>query len=88
MAYRIEFRPAAVRDLAHLDQSGREKIAAKIDDLTKEPRPQGVEKLRGSDKRYRFLVGGYRIIFEIEEAVFLVLVVRIGHRREVYPSIK
>jgi mRNA interferase RelE/StbE len=84
MAYRIEFRPAAVRDLAHLDQPGLEKIAAKIDGLKQEPRPHGSEQLKGREKRYRLRVGVYRVIYEIEDNILLVLVVRIGHRREVY----
>ena len=88
MEYRIEFRPAAVRDLASLDRSMREKIAAKIDSLEQDPRPIGVEKLQGRDKRYRLRVGVYRVIYEIKDDILLVLVVRIGHRREIYRFIK
>jgi mRNA interferase RelE/StbE len=84
MAYRIEFRPAAVRDLAKIDHIAREKIASKIDGLQQNPRPQGVEQLRGRGKRYRLRVGVYRVIYEIEDDILIVLVVRIGHRREVY----
>jgi len=84
MTYRIEFRPAAFRDLGRLDQAVREKIAANIDSLGQDPRPPGVEKLQRRDKRYRLRIGAYRVIYEIEDEVLLVLVVRIGHRREVY----
>lgn len=84
MTYRIEFRPAAFRDLARLDHAAREKIAAKIDSLGQDPRPPGVEELQRRDKRYRLRIGAYRVIYEIEDEVLLVLVVRIGHRREVY----
>jgi mRNA interferase RelE/StbE len=88
MPYRIEFRPAALRDLASLDQPVREKIAVKIDGLKQDPRPFGVEKLKGQDKRYRLRIGPYRVVYEIEDDILLVLVVRIGHRREVYRFIK
>jgi mRNA interferase RelE/StbE len=84
MVYRIEFRPAAFADLASLDRTAREKIVVKIDGLTKEPRPQGVEQLKGGNKRYRIRVGAHRVVYDIEDDVLLVLVVRIGHRREVY----
>jgi mRNA interferase RelE/StbE len=88
MVYRIEFRPAAVRGLAKLDHLAREKIAAKIDGLQHDPRPQGIEPLRGRGKRYRLRVGVYRVIYEIEDDILLVLVMRIGHRREVYRFLK
>lgn len=88
MLYRIEFRPAAVRDLAKLDQPARKKIAAKIDGLQQDPRPPGAEVLQGHQKRYRLRVGVYRIIYEVKDNVLLILVIRIGHRREVYRFLK
>jgi mRNA interferase RelE/StbE len=88
MLYRIEFRPAAVRDLAKLDNPAREKIAAKIDALQQDPRPPGTEVLQGHQKRYRLRVGVYRIIYEVKDNMLLVLVIRIGHRREIYRFLK
>jgi mRNA interferase RelE/StbE len=84
MTYRIELRPAAVRDLARVEKPWRLKIARKIDSLTLNPRPPGVEKLAGQDNRYRVRCGNYRIIYEMYDQELLVLVVRLGHRREVY----
>jgi mRNA interferase RelE/StbE len=82
--YRIELRPAAVRDLRKLDTVVRRRLAAAIDRLAQTPRPPGVEKLQGQEDRYRVRVGEYRILYEIEDRALLVLVVRVGHRREVY----
>jgi mRNA interferase RelE/StbE len=48
------------------------------------PRPPGVVKMHGSEGYYRLRVGDYRVVYAIEDAVLLVLVVRIGHRRDVY----
>ena len=45
---------------------------------------KGVEKLEGQERRYRLRVGDYRVIYEIQDEVLIVLIVRIGHRREVY----
>jgi mRNA interferase RelE/StbE len=84
MTYRIEFRPAAMRELAKLETSTRRRIAATLESLAQTPRPPGVEKLKGHDQRYRVRCGDYRIIYEIEDRVLIILVLRIGHRRQVY----
>lgn len=82
--YRVELRPAALRDLRKLDANVRRRLATAIDLLARTPRPPGVEKLQGQESRYRVRVGEYRIIYQIEDRVLLVLVVRVGHRREIY----
>ena len=62
------------------------RVRAKIDALAEDPRPPGAVKLSGggSEEQYRIRAGHYRIIYEIQEQVLLVLVVRVGHRSEVY----
>jgi mRNA interferase RelE/StbE len=82
--YRVELAPSAVKQLADLDRKARARVAAKIDALSLDPRPQGVEKLEGADNQYRVRVGHYRIIDSIEDKRLVVLVLRIGHRRDVY----
>ncbi len=82
--YRVELRPAALRDLRKLETSIRRRIGAAIDQLAQAPRPAGVEKLQGQENRYRVRVGEYRVLYEIEDRVLSVLVIRVGHRREVY----
>ena len=83
-AYRIEFKPAAVRELAALDQRDRVRVAKRIDSLAANPRRRGAEKLKGADDIWRVRAGDYRIVYAIQDAVLLVLVVRVGHRRDVY----
>ena len=82
--YRVELRPAALRDLRKLEPAIRGRIGVAIDQLGQTPRPAGVEKLQGQENRYRVRVGEYRVLYEIEDRVLLVLVIRIGHRRDVY----
>ncbi len=82
--YRIELRPAARRTLAGLAREAQERIRHAIDALAATPRPPSTVKMHGSDGYYRLRVGDYRVVYAIEDAVLLVLVVRIGHRREVY----
>ena len=84
MPYRIELTRAAERDLDALPNHIFRRIDAHIRALAKTPRPHGVEKLAGRANRYRIRVSAYRVIYEIHDPVLVVLVVRIGHRREIY----
>lgn len=87
MPYRIELTPAAARDLRALDRGALRRIDAKIQALAEEPRPSGVQKLAGEVDLYRVRVGDYRILYTIEDAVLLVVLVRIRHRRDVYRGV-
>lgn len=60
------------------------RLGRRIDSLAENPRPQGVKKLSGEDDMYRIRVGDYRIIYQIREKSLVVLIVRIGHRSDVY----
>ncbi len=84
MAHRVELTPAAQRDLRSLDRPVLRRIDAKIRTLAEDPRPHGVEKLAGEPEVYRVRVGDYRILYQIDDAVLIVLIVRVRHRREVY----
>jgi mRNA interferase RelE/StbE len=82
--YTVELTASAVKTLRDLPRIDQRKVAARIDALAENPRPPGVEKLEGADDLYRVRAGDYRIIYQIENKRLLVLVVRIGHRSEVY----
>lgn len=84
MAYRIEFAPRAEREFKKLPRPVQVRLKTRIDTLAENPRPQGVEALSGEDRLYRIRAGDYRIIYAIQDEVLLVLVIRVGHRREVY----
>lgn len=84
MTYRIEIAPAAVRQLRKLDRTAQRRIQAAIELLAAEPRPGGARKLVGGDGEWRVRTGDYRIVYEIKDEVLLVLVVAVGHRREIY----
>ena len=84
MAYRIELKPSAVRTLSNLPKKDQRRISAKIDSLAKNPRPRGTEKIEGREDLYRIRSGDYRIIYQVQAKVLLILVVKIGHRREIY----
>lgn len=81
--YRIEVRPAAARALRKLDPQIRRRIQGVIALLAEDPYPPGARSLRGRPA-LRVRVGDYRIIYTVEDDVLLVVVVHLGHRRDVY----
>lgn len=83
MTYRIELRPAAIRALKQIDHQDRGRIRGAIALLGEDPRPPGAKALQGRDG-YRVRVGDYRIIYTVQDDVLLVVVVTLGHRRQVY----
>jgi mRNA interferase RelE/StbE len=84
VGYRIELAPSAARELERLPRNIQRRVAQKIDDLANNPRPSGSTKLQGRANRWRIRVGDYRIIYDIEDTIVRVLVLKIGHRRDVY----
>lgn len=83
MTYRIEVLRAAEKSLRSLDRPVRERIEAAIDGLSQDPRPPGCKRLVNSSA-WRIRIGDYRVLYEIRDAVLVVIVVEIGHRREIY----
>jgi len=83
VSYRIELRPAAIRALKHIDHQDRDRIRGAIALLGQDPRPPGAKALQGRDG-LRVRVGNYRIIYTVHDDVLLVIVVTLGHRRDVY----
>jgi len=81
--YRIELRPGAVRALRKLDPQVRRRVQGAIALLAQHPRPPGARALQGRPG-LRVRVGDYRIIYTVEDDVLSVVVVRLGHRRDVY----
>lgn len=83
MTYRIELRPAAVRALKKLDPPVHRRMQGAIALLAKDPRPPGARALRGRPG-FRVRVGDYRIVYTVHDDVLLVVVITVGHRRDVY----
>lgn len=83
MTYRIELRPAAIRAIKKLDPPVARRIQGAIALLAEDPRPPASRPLRGRPG-YRVRVGAYRVVYAVEDDVLLVVVVTLGHRRDVY----
>lgn len=88
MAYRVELSTSAGGELRKLRKRIQPKLMKGIGDrisaLAEDLRPPGVEKIEGRDHLWRVRSGDYRIVYTVEDDVLLVVVVKIGHRREVY----
>ena len=81
--YKIFIKSSAAKELKRLPKTDVQRITSKIQSLSKEPRPQGCEKL-SAQERYRIRQGNYRIIYSIEDDKLIVYVVKIAHRGSVY----
>lgn len=85
VGYSLEIRRSAARELATVEPRDlRRRLVARIQALAAEPRPAGAQKLAGSSGAYRVRQGGYRVVYETLESERRVVIVKIGHRREIY----
>ena len=84
MTHRVEVAPAALRQLRNLDPPARRRVQAAIELLADHPRPIGAKKLAGGEGEWRVRTGDYRIVYEVHDEVLLVLLVAVGHRREIF----
>lgn len=87
MSYQIQFTSAARRQLISLPRQLVARVDSAIQRLAEDPRPNGAEKLKGGQNLYRIRVGDYRVVYTIEDARLLIVVIRIGNRRDVYRGI-
>ncbi|HVV75428.1 MAG TPA: type II toxin-antitoxin system RelE/ParE family toxin [Mycobacteriales bacterium] len=86
MTYRVELRPAADRALRKLPRSARDRVGKVVALLAENPRPPAAKMLVSNDspRLWRVRTGDYRVVYQIRDEVLLVLVVAVGHRRDVY----
>ena len=82
-SYRLLIKASAAKEVEALPRKERTRVVDRIRQLATNPRPPGSEKLSGEEK-YRIRQGPYRILYSIDDADASVLVVKIGHRRDVY----
>ena len=84
MPYTVEFTTSALRELRALERAIQRRIATRIDELAKDPFPPSVKKLQGTPDHYRIRVGNYRVIYRVDGKRVTILILKIGHRRDVY----
>ena len=86
--YRVEFAPKAAKQFARLPRDIQLRLSPKIDSLANDPHPPGAKRLSSAEEPiYRVRVGDYRIIYSIEDALLIVLILRVSHRRDIYRNL-
>ena len=83
-SYHIKIEKRALKALSSLPKRLRNRIRKAIDGLAEDPRPPGVKKLADLESLYRIRVGNYRVVYQIQDMDLLVLVVKIGDRKDIY----
>lgn len=83
--YEIQFKKSVAKDLRAIPKKDVKKILERIDALAVNPRSEGCIKLSGQE-RHRTRQGVYRIVYEVKDAEIVVVVVKVGHRSQVYKS--
>ena len=82
--YKVSIKRSAVKEIEVIPQKNqRQRIIRRIGLLANDPRPPGSKKLSGNEK-YRLRQGSYRIVYSIEDNELVIVVVKVGHRKEVY----
>jgi mRNA interferase RelE/StbE len=82
--YQLHYKKSVEKDLRSLSGNIRKAVVHKIHALASEPRPAGAKQIRGSDKIYRLRQANYRILYRVDDDVLTILIVKVGHRREIY----
>jgi mRNA interferase RelE/StbE len=82
--YSIRYTESAAQFLRESDARLRVRISTKIATLARNPFPPGNRKLKGAERAFRIRIGDYRVVYDVLEDVVVVLVLRIGHRKDVY----
>jgi len=87
MVYSVEFRPAVLRSLKKYPKKDLQRIKKRIEELAKDLPDTASTKMKGNNDFHKVRVGDYRIIYEIHNDILIILVVKIGHRKDVYRNL-
>jgi mRNA interferase RelE/StbE len=84
MTYTIITPKVVQKQLDALPDEVCDRIAEKLEQLAKDPCPDGVVKMKGSDYEYRIRIGDYRVRYEINDKELIILLLQCKHRKDVY----
>ena len=88
MEYRIEFRPGVLKNLKRFPRKDLLRIKKKIEELGSNLPDPNRTKMKGNNPFHKIRTGSYRIIYETHETNVVILIVKIGHRKDVYQKLK
>jgi mRNA interferase RelE/StbE len=84
VAYTIQFKPLAFRQLEKLPREAQRRLSIKIEALREDPFPVGCKKMAAIPDAWRIRAGAYRVVYQVQHGVLLILVLTVGHRKDVY----
>ena len=84
--YKLFFTETFYKNLKSIPAKDVKRILSRTKALAVDPRPAGCQKLSGNKDQYRIRQGNYRIIYSIEDDRLIIVVVKVGHRREIYET--
>jgi len=87
MQYSVEFRPAVLKSLKSFPKRDLVRIKKKIDELASDLPSSNTTKMKGDNPFHKIRSGDYRIIYEIHDDRLVILVVKVGHRKDVYKKL-
>ena len=87
-SFRIEVSATAEKQIRKLPREDQVRVLRAIRRLATEPTPPGMRKVRGYDDVFRIRVGTYRVLYRVEGRRLLIIILKLGHRREIYRSLR
>ena len=87
MKYRIKVQRSAAKALKKIPKPDRKRISKKIDSLAEKLPNTDTTKMKGNNPFHKVRVGDYRIIYEIQDDVLVILIVKVGHRKDIYRNL-
>ena len=87
MKYRIDVQRSAAKALKKIPEPDRKRISKKIDSLAEQLPSHEETKMKGNNPFHKIRVGDYRIVYEIQDELLVILVIKIGHRKDIYRNL-
>ena len=88
MTYNVEFRPSVLKSLKQLPKRDLIRIKSKVDSLCQNLPDPFTTKMKGNNSLHKVRIGNYRIVYEIQNEELIILIIKIGHRKDVYKQLK
>ena len=87
MIYRIDVKRSAAKALKKIPKRDRKRIAKRIDSFSQDLPSPDTTKMKGDNPFHKIRVGDYRIVYEIQNDTLVILIVKIGHRKDIYRNL-
>jgi mRNA interferase RelE/StbE len=84
VSYKIELSSTAEKQIKKLQKDDQVRVMRSALGLSRDPRPHGCRKMKGFDNIYRIRVGVFRVIYSVEEKRIVVVILKVGHKKDVY----